>query len=157
IDANGPGVFLIRTWDQPRKRVCVWIRSRRLPLRISVHNGSQRWLRSGHRSTEGWAGNKSRLRNATKLLAKALIVRKEKGAILDDWAAEASTELIQLEYRNGRMLDRPACIEVIVAKVIEYAAVKGIRSCLRNKADLAASRAAGVRRISAGINLELGN
>ena len=73
----------------------------------------------------GWARIPSGV--PPELLAKTFIISKEEGTVFDDRPSEAAAKLIQLEDRTFvYTFDRAKSIEVIVAKIVEYAPVKSI-------------------------------
>ncbi len=77
--------------------------------------------------------------------------------VLHDGAAEAGAELVQAEGRQGGAVERRARIQLVVAHVVERAAVVFVGSGLGNHADLRAAGGSGLGGVVRSADAKFGD
>src|SRR5690242_18244074 len=92
----------------------------------------------------------------TQRLTEPLIVHKKEGLILDDRAAEASTELVAAEFGNFWWIEEIASVECAIAQKLVGRAVKTVCTCLRGRIHNGAA-AAVLSAVRVRQRLELSN
>src|ERR1051325_3325410 len=86
-----------------------------------------------------------------------LIAEEEKELVLTDGPTEAQAELIALELRLARLIEKVAGIEIIVAMEIVDASLVTVRPGLADDMDLPAGVAAILGAVSVGLDAKLAN
>src|ERR1035441_96147 len=93
----------------------------------------------------------------SEALPEPFIIDVEECTVLDDWPGQVSAELVQQERIWRCAVERRASIQGVVAEIIEYAAVKRVRSRVGRYRNLAARCHAGIGVEILRLHLELRN